>query len=121
MDLSEPFDTVRGFRQGDPLSCDLFNFVMESVLQKAGVHRSVTIFQKSVQLLAYADDIDIIGRTKRDVTAAFSAIERESTKMGLAVNEGKTKYMLSTSRDVRRIDSQITADNYAFETVKEFI
>ena len=37
-DLSEPFDTVRGFRQGDPLSCDLFNFLMESV------HRNGTIF-----------------------------------------------------------------------------
>ena len=46
----------------------------------------------------------IIGRTKRDVTAAFIAIERDSTKMGLAVNEGKTKYMSSTRRDVRRID-----------------
>ena len=54
----------------------------------------------SFQLLAYDDDIDIIGRTKRDVTAAFSAIERESTKVGLAVNEGKTKYMFSISRDV---------------------
>ena len=32
----------------------------------------------------------------REVTAAFSAIERESTKMGLAVYESKTKYMLST-------------------------
>ena len=39
----------------------------------------------------YADDIDMIGRTKLNVTAAFSASERESTKMGLAVNEGKTK------------------------------
>ena len=29
--------------------------------------------------------------------------------------------MLSTSRDVRHIDSQITADNYTFDTVKEFI
>ena len=65
---------------------------------------------------SYADDIDIIGRTKRDVTAAFGAIERESTKMGLAVNEGKTKYVFSTSRDVRRIDSRITADNYTFDT-----
>ena len=88
MDLSEPFDTVRG----DPLSCDLFNFVMESILRKAGVHCSGIIFQKSVQLLAYADDIDIIGRTKRDVTVAFGAIKRgESTKMGLAVNEGKVQ------------------------------
>ena len=74
--------------------------------------------KKIVKMLAYADDIDIIGRTKRNVTAAFSAIERESTKMGLAVNEGKTKYMLSTSRDARRIDYQITADNYTFDTVK---
>ena len=90
MDLSELFDTVRGFRQSDPLSCDLFNFVMESVLRKAVVHPNGTIFQKSVQLLANDDDINIIGRTKRDVIAAFSAIEQKSTKKGLAVKEGKT-------------------------------
>ena len=42
---------------------------------------------------------------------AFSATKRQSTKMGLAVNEGKTKYMLSTSRDGRLIGSQITANN----------
>ena len=52
-------------------------------------------------------------RTLRDVTAAFGAIERESTKVGLAVNEGKTRYMFSTSRDVRRrVDSRISVDNY---------
>ena len=65
-----------------------------------------TIFYKSVQLLAYANDINIIGRTMRDVTVAFSVIERASTKMDLAVNERKTKYMLW---DVRHIWSQITA------------
>ena len=70
---------------------------MESVLRKAVVHRTGTIFQKSFQLLAYADDIDIKGRTKRDVTAAFNAMGRQSTKMGLAANKGKTKDMLSTS------------------------
>ena len=94
---------------------------MESVLRKAGVYRNGTIFRKNVQLLAYADDIDTIGRTKRDVTAPFSAIERKSTKMGLAVNGGKKKYMLSSCRDARRIDSQFMADNYTFESVKEFI
>ena len=44
--LSELFDTVRGLRQGDPLSCELFNFLMESVLRKAGVHRNGTISYK---------------------------------------------------------------------------
>ena len=72
------FFTVRGYRQGDPLSFDLFNFVLERVLRKAGVHRNSTIFYKSVQFLAYADNIDIIERTLCDVTASFSAIERES-------------------------------------------
>ena len=75
-ELFEPFDTVRVFSQGDPSSCDLFNFLLESVLRKAGVHLNGTISYKSVQLLAYTDDIDIIGRTMRDVTAAFSVIER---------------------------------------------
>ena len=119
-DISEPFDTVRDFRQGDPLSYDLFNFVMESVLRKAGGHRNGTIFQKSIQLLEYADDIYIIVHTKRDDTAAFSSIKRESMKTGLAVNDGKTKYMLSPGRDVLHIASQITADNYTFDVVKKF-
>ena len=66
---------------------------METVLRKAAVYRNGTIFYKTAQLLAYAGDIDIIGRTLRDVTAAFSAIERESAKMGQTVNEGKTKYI----------------------------
>ena len=49
---------------------------------------------------------------KRNVAAAFSAIERESgTEMILAINENKTKYMLSTSRDVRRITSEITVSD----------
>ena len=78
---------------------------------KTGVHCNATIFQKTVQLPAYADDIDIIERTRQDVIAAFRAFEREPTKIGLAVNEGKTKYMLSTSKALLRINSQITADN----------
>ena len=116
-DLSEPFDTVRG----DPLSCDLFNILLESVLRKAGVLRNGTIFYKSVQLLAYADDIDIIGGTMRDVTAAFSAIERASAKMALTINKDKMKYMLTTSGVVPRMGSQITASSYNFDAVKEFI
>ena len=77
-DLSESFDTMRVIRQGDPLSCDLFNFLSESMPRKAGVYRNDTIFYKSVQLLAYADDVDIIESTMQDVTAAFSAVERVS-------------------------------------------
>ena len=68
----------------------------------------------------YADHIDIIVHTKWDDTAAFISIERVSMTMGLALNKGKTKYMLSKSRDMRHIRSQIAADNYTFDVLQEF-
>ena len=72
-------------------------------------------------MLAYADDIAIIWRTMRNVTAVFIAIEWESIKVGLAINEGKRKCMLSTSRGMRPILFQRTTNNYTFNIVKEFI
>lgn len=71
------------------MSCNLFNFAIKSILQKARVYRNGTIFCKSVQLLAYENDIDSIGHIKSDVTSAFSAIERMSINMGLVGNEIK--------------------------------
>ena len=41
--------------------------------------------------------------------------------MGLAVNEGKTKYMLTTSGVVPCIGPQITANSYNFDVTKVFI
>ena len=60
---------------------------MENVLRKAEGHRyclpTLTLFTP-------------LGVPREMVTAAFSAIERESTKIGLVVNEGKTKQMETT-------------------------
>jgi hypothetical protein len=44
--------------------CLLFNIALEKVIRDAAVNTRGTIFYKSVQILAYADDIDIIGRTQ---------------------------------------------------------
>lgn len=57
----------------------------------------------------------------RDVTAAYSAIELESDEIGLGVNKSKTHCMLSIIGGMRRIGSQITADNRTFDVVNEFV
>ena len=41
--------------------------------------------------------------------------------MELPVNEGKTKYMLSTSRVVSSMETQLIANSYNFDVVKKFI
>lgn len=123
-DDAATFETKNGFRQGDALSCDFFNLCLEKIVRTAGarVNRG-TIFNKSTQLLAYADDIDIVGRSHRDVTAAFVKIDEAAGKMGLKVNENKTKYMLSSKKEARhhQLGQNVTIGNYNFEVVKEFI
>lgn len=119
--LSEPFSTKRGFRQGDSLSCDLFNILLEKVIRDADVNRTGTLYTKQHMLLAYADDIDIMGRTLRAVTAAFEKVERESAKVGLAVNSDKTKLMVSTTKTSSRLGRTVEVENHNFEIVQDFI
>ena len=49
-----------------------------------------TKFYKSVQILAYADDIDIIARSQPALKEAFISFERAAGEMGLKINEEKT-------------------------------
>ena len=59
--LSGPFATTEGLRQGDGLTCLLFNLALERAIRDSRVETTGTIFYKSTQNLAYADDIDISG------------------------------------------------------------
>jgi hypothetical protein len=66
-----------------------------------------TIYNKETLLLAYADDIDIVGRSQSAVRDAYLALEREAAKVGLKINKQKTKYMIAarnekTIRDVEQ-------------------
>ena len=114
-DLTISFDTKRGFRQDDCLSLEFFNLMMERIVRAADLRYSIS--HKSFILLACADDIDIIGLNRRAVTSAFSALEKKSRRLGLTVNEDKTKYMVSTTKEAVRIEPSVSVDNYTFEVV----
>ena len=62
----------RGFIQDEALSCDFFNITMERIICAADLRHSGTIFYKRVMPVATADDVDIIGRSDREVAVAFS-------------------------------------------------
>ncbi|KXJ67862.1 hypothetical protein RP20_CCG008536 [Aedes albopictus] len=59
-EISSSFVTFDGLKQGDALSNLLFNMALEGAIRSSGVHRSGTIVTKSLMLLGFADDIDII-------------------------------------------------------------
>jgi hypothetical protein len=94
-DLSDPITAKKGLRQGDSLACLLFNLALEKVVRDTGIQINGTIFYKSAQLLAYANDIDIIARSPTALKKAFLSLKRAAGVMGLKINEKRAKYMTS--------------------------
>ena len=121
MATTEPFVAKRGFRQGDSLSCDFFNILMERIICAAGLMCTGIIFYKSVMPLAYADDIESIGSREREVAVAFSKFAKEVRGIGLAVNESKTKYLLSSTAKYSTIWESVEIEGYNFEVVKVLV
>ena len=83
---SKPFKTTKGFRQGDALSCDLFNLCLEIIVRRANVDARNNIFERSLQLLGYADDIDIVSRNVEELKSSFSNIKREAEMVQQTAN-----------------------------------
>jgi len=59
--LSHTFKIENGLRQGDAMSSVLFNLALESVIRKVPRTEDLT-FKNGNIILAYADDIVIIGK-----------------------------------------------------------
>jgi len=73
---------------------------------------------KSTQILAYADDVAIMSRSKNALKDTLFNIEKEARRRGLLVNENKTKHM-QVPRAVLN-DDLLCCGKYKFKHVKEF-
>jgi hypothetical protein len=112
-ECSESFETRQGLRQGDVLSTLLFNVVLEVIVRRANLQATGgTIYNKETQLLGYADDIDIVGRSQPAVRDAYLALEIEAAKVGLKINEQKTKLMIAARNDttIRDVGQSVAID-----------
>ncbi|GFY03684.1 reverse transcriptase domain-containing protein [Trichonephila clavipes] len=118
-DYSDSFssESERSLRQGDSLAGLLFNPVLDKCVRDSGLDRSGTLCNRSLQLLAYADDIDIIGRYEKAVKEAFQALEISATNMGLTINVDKTNFMEALPSSV---NTYFFVNGHSFERVSEF-
>jgi sorting nexin-29 len=121
--LFRQFDIKEGVRQGDPLACLLFNICLEKLIRDAEVETRNTIFNKSVQILAYADDIVINVLSLALVKEIFISKEKTAKEMGLRVNENKIKFMALNDPAYSNLmcNRIFMIESYNFEVVTEFI
>lgn len=121
--LSEKFEVRTGLKQGDPMSTTLFNLVLEKVIRDSKIQTNGLIYQKKHQVMAYADDVVLLTRSKQEMRGAFEAFEESARRYGLMINEDKTKYMVLKQdvSTVNEMENFRTKERiYRFARVKEF-
>jgi hypothetical protein len=66
--LSSFFENKTGLKQGDPLLPILFNLSLQEVIQSIKmVPSGIKIGEEKLTILAYADDIELIGKNEIEI------------------------------------------------------
>jgi hypothetical protein len=107
-----------GLKQGDGVAPILFNITLEYVIRQLSVQTTSTIFHKSVQLIGYADDINIMGRTKRAISESYDELKERAKEVGLIINVEKTKAMVQSRRLGK--GRTLNIEDHKIEVVRRF-
>jgi len=92
--VSDRFPIRNGLKQGDTLSPLLFNFTLEYAIRRVQVNQDGLKLNGTHQLLAYADDVNILGGSIRILKENTEALVAATREIGLEISADKTKYVV---------------------------
>lgn len=119
--LSEEFEVHTGLKQGDGLAPMLFNLTLEYVMRRTVTDMNATLMNKTVQIIGYADDLNILERSVDAIKETFENLEVAAGDVGLRINESKTKLLIQSRKRRERMEQSIALAGHNFEVVDNFI
>ena len=87
--FSHMFSIRNGLKRGDALTPLLFNFALEYAIRRVQVNQDGLKLNGTHQLLAYADDVNILGGSVHTVKKNAEALVAATKENGLDVNADK--------------------------------
>jgi hypothetical protein len=112
----EEIPIERGVRQGDPLSPKLFIAVLNQVIRKTNWNNGgIRVAGRLLTHLMFADDIVVFAENSAALQEMVNSLCGESLKVGLSINESKTKIMTNEKQD------PIVLNGKRLEYVKNYI
>jgi hypothetical protein len=118
--LSDSFPIKNGPKQGSILSPLLFNFALEYAIRKVQENQVGLKSNGTLQLLAYNDDVDLLGDNIDTIQKNTETLIDASKEVGLEINIEKTKYTLLPRHQNAVENRDMKIARRSFENVSQF-
>jgi hypothetical protein len=118
--FSDSFPIQDGPKQGDAISPLLFNLALEYAIRKVPENQMGLKLNGTHQLLAYADDVNLLGINIDTIKKNTETLIDATTDVGLEINVEETRYMLLSREQNVGQNRDMKIANRSFENVSQF-
>lgn len=114
------FKVTNGIKQGDPMSSNIFNCVLEEIFRQMDWEKKgIEVGGCYLSNLRFADDIVLLNTNREELQEMARELEEVSKQGGLEMNIKKTQYMNNVEGNDH--ENRFTIESGKIEKVEEYV